>query len=269
MPMTHDGSPEQTARRRLRTLRQARGWTIDELARRTRLTVRNIRAYQSRGLVQPPEIRGRTGYYSQDHVARIELIRELQSEGFNLEAIRRLIEEAGGETEEVLRFEPITPLTARITREEVVYRDVVFPAGTIVLAASVTANRDPAAFPDPHVFDLARDPNPHVGFGGHGYVKDHPGNMRDGIYRSSDGGATFERRNTGLTAQAVRAIASDPTATLARGSRLLGLAFARVDRMATRPDHRAALTAVGVADRFSALTRHRIRQRRGCPHLSR
>ena len=78
--------------------------TIDELARYTRLTVRNIRAYQSRGLVPPPELRGRTGYYNEAHVARIELIRELQSEGFNLEAIRRLIEGAGGETEEVLRF---------------------------------------------------------------------------------------------------------------------------------------------------------------------
>ena len=78
--------------------------TIDELAQRTRLTVRNIRAYQSRGLVPPPQLRGRTGYYGQEHVARIELIRELQSEGFNLEAIHRLIEGAGGETKEVLRF---------------------------------------------------------------------------------------------------------------------------------------------------------------------
>jgi DNA-binding transcriptional MerR regulator len=78
--------------------------TIDELAQRTRLTVRNIRAYQSRGLLQPPELRGRTGYYDDAHVARIQLIRELQGEGFNLEAIRRLIEGAGGETEEVLRF---------------------------------------------------------------------------------------------------------------------------------------------------------------------
>ena len=78
--------------------------TIDELAQRTRLTVRNIRAYQSRGLLQPPELRGRTGYYGDEHIARIEVIRELQSEGFNLAAIRRLIEGAGGETEEVLRF---------------------------------------------------------------------------------------------------------------------------------------------------------------------
>lgn len=78
--------------------------TIDQLAQRTRLTVRNIRAYQSRGLLQPPALRGRTGYYGDAHVARLELIRELQSQGFNLEAIRRLIEGAGGETEEVLRF---------------------------------------------------------------------------------------------------------------------------------------------------------------------
>src|SRR5687767_6216790 len=78
--------------------------TIDQLAQRTRLTVRNIRAYQSRGLLEPPELRGRTGYYGDQHVARIELIRELQSEGFNLQAIQRLIEGAGGETEEVLRF---------------------------------------------------------------------------------------------------------------------------------------------------------------------
>ena len=44
----------------------------------------------------PPEVRGRTGYYGAEHVARIELIRELQANGFNLEAIRRLLEGAGG-----------------------------------------------------------------------------------------------------------------------------------------------------------------------------
>ena len=78
--------------------------TIEELAQRTRLTVRNIRAYQSRGLIPPPELRGRTGYYSDEHVARIELIRELQGEGFNLAAIARLIDQSGGETGEVIRF---------------------------------------------------------------------------------------------------------------------------------------------------------------------
>jgi DNA-binding transcriptional MerR regulator len=78
--------------------------TIDELARRTGMTVRNLRAHQSRGLLPPPEVRGRTGYYGPDHVARVELIRELQSEGFNLEAIRRLLDGSRGSSSEVLRF---------------------------------------------------------------------------------------------------------------------------------------------------------------------
>jgi DNA-binding transcriptional MerR regulator len=66
--------------------------TIDELARSTGVTVRNIRAHQSRGLLPPPEVRARTGYYGPEHVARLELIRELQAEGFNLNAIGRLLE---------------------------------------------------------------------------------------------------------------------------------------------------------------------------------
>jgi DNA-binding transcriptional MerR regulator len=78
--------------------------TIDELARRTGMTVRNIRAHQSRGLVPPPEVRGRTGYYGDEHVSRIELIKELQADGFNLESIRKLLEGAGGSSSEVLDF---------------------------------------------------------------------------------------------------------------------------------------------------------------------
>src|SRR4051794_695580 len=67
------------------------------------MTVRNIRAYQSRGLLPPPDVRGRTGFYGPEHQARIELVRELQAEGFNLEAIRRVIE-AGGPSADVLRL---------------------------------------------------------------------------------------------------------------------------------------------------------------------
>jgi DNA-binding transcriptional MerR regulator len=59
------------------------------------MTVRNVRAHQSRGLLPPPEVRGRTGYYGAEHVARLELIRELQADGFNLELIRRLLESSG------------------------------------------------------------------------------------------------------------------------------------------------------------------------------
>ena len=59
------------------------------------MTVRNVRAHQSRGLLPPPDVRGRTGYYGPEHVARIELIRELQDDGFSLELIGRLIASAG------------------------------------------------------------------------------------------------------------------------------------------------------------------------------
>jgi DNA-binding transcriptional MerR regulator len=79
--------------------------TIDELARRTGMTVRNIRAHQSRGLLQPPEIEGRTGYYGPDHVARVELIAEMQADGFNLAAIKRLLEGGSeGSDREMLGF---------------------------------------------------------------------------------------------------------------------------------------------------------------------
>ena len=67
------------------------------------MTVRNIRSHATRGLLPPPEVRARTGYYGPEHVARIELIRELQSEGFNLESIRRLLGEQGSGAE-LLRF---------------------------------------------------------------------------------------------------------------------------------------------------------------------
>src|SRR3954453_7039671 len=78
--------------------------TIDQLAQQTGMTVRNLRAHQSRGLLPPPDVRGRTGYYGAEHLARVELIRELQTEGFNLEAIGKLLDGAGGRSEEVLRF---------------------------------------------------------------------------------------------------------------------------------------------------------------------
>jgi len=65
--------------------------TLEQLTRRTGLTVRTVRFYTSRGLVPPPIRRGRSGYYSTEHVARIELVLELQSHGFTLSAIERYV----------------------------------------------------------------------------------------------------------------------------------------------------------------------------------
>jgi DNA-binding transcriptional MerR regulator len=78
--------------------------TIGELARRTGMTVRNIRAHQTRGLLPAPEVHGRTGYYTDEHVARIELTREMQGEGLNLEAIRRVLDSTEGSSSEIVDF---------------------------------------------------------------------------------------------------------------------------------------------------------------------
>jgi DNA-binding transcriptional MerR regulator len=61
--------------------------TLDELTKRVGMSVRNVRFYTTKGLVPPPIRRGRSGYYSGDHVARLELVRELQAHGFTLSAI--------------------------------------------------------------------------------------------------------------------------------------------------------------------------------------
>lgn len=80
--------------------------TIDELARRAGITTRNIRAYQTRGLLRPPDVRGRRGLYGEEHVARLRLIRDMQAAGFNLQAIKRLLEMVpAGAAEEAVRLE--------------------------------------------------------------------------------------------------------------------------------------------------------------------
>ena len=55
--------------------------------------------------------------------------------------------------DEVLRFEPITPFTARIAMEDVEYRDVLFPEGTVVLVCAFTGNRDG----EPDGFDITAE----------------------------------------------------------------------------------------------------------------
>ncbi|HXS47788.1 MAG TPA: MerR family transcriptional regulator [Solirubrobacterales bacterium] len=78
--------------------------TIRQLAERTGMTVRNIRAHQTRGLLPPPIVRGRTGYYGDEHVARIELTREMQADGLNLEAIRRVLDSGDGSASAIFDF---------------------------------------------------------------------------------------------------------------------------------------------------------------------
>jgi len=67
--------------------------------------------------------------------------------------------------EESLRF--FTPFAAlgRATTRETELGGVTIPADQLLMVWLAAANRDPGQFPDPGVFDPARDPNPHLGFG--------------------------------------------------------------------------------------------------------
>jgi DNA-binding transcriptional MerR regulator len=63
--------------------------TVDELAARVGVTVRNLRAYSARGLLPAPRMVGRTGYYGREHVAR-----EMLAEGYSLAMIERTLASA-------------------------------------------------------------------------------------------------------------------------------------------------------------------------------
>jgi len=78
--------------------------TIEQLAAESAMSVRNIRAHQARGLLAPPEVRLRVGYYGPEHVARLQLIRDLQDDGFNLAGIKRLLDDTRGTAAQLERF---------------------------------------------------------------------------------------------------------------------------------------------------------------------
>jgi cytochrome P450 len=70
--------------------------------------------------------------------------------------------------EEVVRWtSPITWMRRTATQDGEL-NGFRYTAGDKFLLFYAAANRDPAVFSDPHVFDVGRDPNPHVGFGAHG-----------------------------------------------------------------------------------------------------
>ena len=98
--------------------------TVEQLAAEVGMSVRNIRNHHTRGLLPPPEVRARVGYYNAEHVARLRLILDLQADGFNLASIERLLSGSDGLAERLLGlrkavttpFEPEPP--ELITLEE-------------------------------------------------------------------------------------------------------------------------------------------------------
>ena len=84
-----------------------REYRIDELAHLAGTTVRNVRAYQDRGLLPPPRRSGRVGLYSESHLARLRLVTRLLERGYTLANIGELITawEEGTEVAELLGLE--------------------------------------------------------------------------------------------------------------------------------------------------------------------
>jgi DNA-binding transcriptional MerR regulator len=69
----------------------AERYTVDDLARAVGMSTRNIRAHQTRGLLDPPVRAGRTAWYGMGHRRRLMTIRSLQEQGFNLVAIEAIL----------------------------------------------------------------------------------------------------------------------------------------------------------------------------------
>ncbi len=92
-------------------------FTVDQLARHADLPVSTVRMYQNRGLIDPPEKRGRVGYYGEHHRERLRLIGRLQDRGFSLAAIKEALDSwhDGRSLDELLGIGDLVPTLSRQT----------------------------------------------------------------------------------------------------------------------------------------------------------
>jgi DNA-binding transcriptional MerR regulator len=67
-------------------------YTIDQLAREAGTTVRSLRVYHERGILPPPLVKGRTGFYGPEHLVRVQTISRLLDRGIKLNGIRELLD---------------------------------------------------------------------------------------------------------------------------------------------------------------------------------
>jgi pimeloyl-[acyl-carrier protein] synthase len=67
--------------------------------------------------------------------------------------------------EEMLRYDPPVQMTVRVPTVTAEIGGTELPAGSLVFILLAAANRDPAQFSQPDLFDIGREPNPHVSFG--------------------------------------------------------------------------------------------------------
>lgn len=83
-----------------------------------------------------------------------------------LALLRRSPELVGPAVDEFLRFDGPVQITQRVVTQDMDVVGCPVKRGDEIMLVLGAANRDPAAFPDPHKLDVTRDARRHVGFGG-------------------------------------------------------------------------------------------------------
>ncbi|MEV4310642.1 MerR family transcriptional regulator [Actinocrispum sp. NPDC049592] len=115
-------------------------YRIEELARVSGSSVRNIRVYQDRGLLPPPFRQGRTAIYTDAHLARLRLVTNMLGRGYAFAQIAEMLAawESGRSLADVLGMEEAmgtpwttelpTPITVRQLRQ--MFGSQLTPANT-------------------------------------------------------------------------------------------------------------------------------------------
>ncbi len=93
-------------------------------------------------------------------------VRALLEHPAELAKLRARPELAERAVEECLRYDGPIILTARVLHADVAFDGTTIPCNAKVWGMLAAANRDPAVFPDPDRFDIERQPNEHLAFGG-------------------------------------------------------------------------------------------------------
>jgi len=85
------------------------GWLVDELANQAGTTVRNLRAFQDKGIIPPPDKHGRHAVYGEVHLYRLQLVLRLQRRGYSLIGIKELIDaaERGSDVRELIGLDSV------------------------------------------------------------------------------------------------------------------------------------------------------------------
>jgi DNA-binding transcriptional MerR regulator len=140
--------------------------TIDELARRAGTTTRNVRVYQERGLLPPPQRRGRVGLYGPEHLLRLQLVLRMLGRGYPLSAILELVKawEEQRDLGDVLGLEEalaapyVSEAPVRISRSsfEALF-GVDLPVQRAIKAGMVRADGDDLVATSPRFFEVGAE----------------------------------------------------------------------------------------------------------------